>query len=65
MRQPWGLERCEHTTIRKAQVVGALAVRGHGGVVTAEDEVVVETDVADGGYLLDSLGKVYVLGTRL
>ena len=65
MRQPWGLERCEHTTIRKAQVVGALAVRGDRSVVTTEDDVIVETYVADGGYLLDSLGEVYILGTRL
>ena len=65
MRQPWGLERCEQTIVRKAQVVGALAVRGDRSVVTTEDDVIVETYVADRGYLLDSLGEVYILGTRL
>ena len=59
------LERCEQTIVRKAQVVGALAVRGDGGVVTTEDEVVVETYIAYGGYLLDPLGEVHILGTGL
>ena len=59
------LERCEQTIVRKAQVVGGLAVRGDGGVVTAEDEVVVETYVADGGYLFDPLGEVHILGAGL
>ena len=45
--------------------MGALTVRGYRGVVTAEDEVIIETYVADRGYLLDSLGEVYILGTRL
>ena len=34
-------------------------------MIATEDEVVVETYVADRGYLLDPLGEVYVLGTGL
>ena len=63
--QVWRLKRCEQTTIRKAQIVRPLAIGGNRSVITTEDEVVVETYVADRGYLLDPLGKIYVLCTGL
>ena len=60
------LERCHQSAVCKAEIGGRCrAFRGNRGVVATEDEMVVELYVAHGGYLLDSLGEIYVIAAGL